>query len=267
MTPETTASLEHPPGETDDGSGDPRVRVQNLRKSYDETAVFQGLDFDVQPGEVFCIVGPSGCGKTTLLHLLAGLEEPDDGSVLFDGEPVTGADYRRGVVFQEPLLFPWRTVRENIELGPELRDTAISPDRTERLIDLIGLDGFEDSYPDELSGGMKQRVSLARTLANDPDLLLLDEPTAALDAITKRELQDELGRIVDELDLTAIYVTHDIEEAVYLGDRVAVLSDRPTRIKGIERIDLDDRDRANDRFVEKRATVLDLLESDPTDGT
>ncbi|MFB6146381.1 MAG: ABC transporter ATP-binding protein [Halobacteriaceae archaeon] len=254
-----------PPEQTGDvagasGSAATRVAVSDLQYAYGDLTVFSGLDFAVRDGEVFCLVGPSGCGKTTLLHLVAGLETPDGGEVRFEGDPVTGPDYRRGVVFQEPRLLPWRTVRENVELGPTLRGEDPSAAPTDRLLDLVGLDGVGDRYPSELSGGMAQRVSLARTLANDPDLLLLDEPTSALDAITKRELQAELRRIVDALDLTAVYVTHDIEEAVYLADRIGVLSERPSRIEGVVEVDLNERDRASEAFVEHRRAVLDLLD-------
>lgn len=160
------------------------IVASDLTKRYDETLVFDGLDLSVGPGEVCCLLGPSGCGKTTLLHLLAGLEDPTGGRVEIAGDPVTGPDYRWGVVFQDPLLYPWLSVRENVEIGPKLRGEEPDPDRIDELLELVGLDGFADADTSDLSGGMAQRASLARTLANDPEVLLLDEPFSALDALS-----------------------------------------------------------------------------------
>jgi ABC-type nitrate/sulfonate/bicarbonate transport system ATPase subunit len=237
------------------------IVASDLTKRYDETLVFDGLDLDVAPGEVCCLLGPSGCGKTTLLHLLAGLEEPTDGRVEIDGERVTGPDYRWGVVFQDPLLYPWLSVRENVEIGPKLRGEAPDPDHVDELLDLVGLDGFADADTSDLSGGMAQRASLARTLANDPDVLLLDEPFSALDQLTKMELQDELLRIVDELGVTAVFVTHDIDEAVYLGDRVAIMGQVPAGIEHVEPIDSETRSRDDEAFLEERAATFEHLEA------
>jgi len=261
-------SLESRRAATDDG-GDAfdappdaaPVVASDLTKRYDDTLVFDGLDLRVDPGEVCCLLGPSGCGKTTLLHLLAGLEDPTDGRVDIDGEAVTGPDYRWGVVFQDPLLYPWLSVRENVEIGPRLRGEEPDSDRVDDLLDLVGLDGVADADTSDLSGGMAQRASLARTLANEPEVLLLDEPFSALDQLTKTELQDELLRIVDELGVTAVFVTHDIDEAVYLGDRVAVMGPVPAGIEHVERIDSETRSRDDEAFLAERAATFERLEA------
>jgi len=237
------------------------IVASGLTKRYDETLVFDGLDLQVDPGEVCCLLGPSGCGKTTLLHLLAGLEDPTDGRVDIGGEAVTGPDYRWGVVFQDPLLYPWLSVRENVEVGPRLRGEEPDPDHVDELLELVGLDGFEDADTSDLSGGMAQRASLARTLANEPEVLLLDEPFSALDQLTKMELQDELLRIVDELGVTAVFVTHDIDEAVYLGDRVAIMGPVPAGVEHVERIDSETRSREDEAFLAERAATFERLEA------
>ena len=241
---------------TEDGAA---ITARSLTKRYEETLVFEGLDLSVDPGEVVCLLGPSGCGKTTLLHLLAGLEAPTEGHVEIGGDPVTGPDYRWGVVFQDPLLYPWLSVRENVEIGPKLRGEEPDSEHVTELIELVGLDGFEDADTASLSGGMAQRASLARTLANEPEVLLLDEPFSALDQLTKMQLQDELLRIVEELGVTAVFVTHDIDEAVYLGDRVAVMGKIPDGIRHTERIASETRSRENDAFLAERATLFDQL--------
>ncbi len=237
------------------------VTAHDLTKRYDETLVFDGLDLTVSPGEVCCLLGPSGCGKTTLLHLLAGLEDPTSGRIEIDGEPVTGPDYRWGVVFQDPLLYPWLTVRENVEIGPRLRGEEPDDEHVDELLELVGLEDVADADTSSLSGGMAQRASLVRTLANEPEVLLLDEPFSALDQLTKMDLQDELLRVVEELDVTAVFVTHDIDEAVYLGDRVAIMGAIPAGIEHVERIDSETRSRDDEAFLTERARTFERLEA------
>ena len=197
--------------------------------------------FSVAAGEFLCIVGPSGCGKSTLLDLLAGLGSPDEGQILIDGQPIRGPGPDRGIVFQQYALFPWKTAAGNVEFALE----AVGVDRRERrvrdreFLRLVGLTGFEDDYPHQLSGGMKQRVAIARALAGSPGILLMDEPFAALDAQTRETLQDELLRIWRETGTTIVFVTHGIEEAVYLGQRVLVMAARPGRVVDSIAIDID----------------------------
>ena len=199
-----------------------------------------GFDIDVEEGEFLSIVGPSGCGKSTFLNVLLGLTKPDSGEVLMHGKPIGGPGSDRAMVFQEFGLLPWRTVQHNIELGLELKKVPSEKRRTvaERLITLVGLTGFDQHYPHELSGGMKQRVGLARALATDPDVLLMDEPFAALDAQTRDLMQAELLRIWREARKTVLFVTHQIDEAIYLSDRVMVMTRRPGQAKRVFDIDL-----------------------------
>jgi len=246
---------------TEDASEKAVVEARDLTKRYGDTTVFESLNAEVRDGELLCLLGPSGCGKTTLLHLIAGLEEPTDGDVVFDGEKVEGPDYRRGVVFQDPHLYPWRTVRGNIEFGPDVRGEVPDEERVDDLIRMIGLEEFEDAKPSELSGGMAQRVSLARTLANDPELLLLDEPFSALDALTKMELQNELLDLMEDFEIVSVFVTHDIEEAVYLGDRVAVMGAEAEGIRKIVETGCE-RDRDSEGFSEKKREVFRLFEEE-----
>jgi NitT/TauT family transport system ATP-binding protein len=191
------------------------------------------FDLDVEEGEFLSIVGPSGCGKSTFLNILLGLLKPDSGELVMKGKAITAPGTDRAMVFQDFGLLPWRTVRHNIELGLELKKVPAAKRRTvaDRLAVLVGLSGFESHYPHELSGGMKQRVGLARALATDPDVLLMDEPFAALDAQTRDLMQVELLRIWREARKTVLFVTHQIDEAIYLSDRVMVMSKRPGRAK------------------------------------
>lgn len=216
----------------------PSLEVRSLSKAYAlrDGAPFeaiQSIDLTMTEGEFVTILGPSGCGKSSLLRIVAGLEPPSGGEVLFDGAAVDGPSWRRGMVFQEYALPPWKTVAQNVELGPKFR--GIPPkERAEiarRYITLVGLSGFEERYPRELSGGMRQRCALARTLANDPELLLMDEPFAAVDAQTREILQDELLAIWGQQRKMVLFVTHAIDEAVFLSDRVVVMSARPGVIK------------------------------------
>jgi NitT/TauT family transport system ATP-binding protein len=198
------------------------------------------VELQIADGEFLVIVGPSGCGKSTLLDMLAGLTQPTRGRILIDGTPITGPGTDRGIVFQQYALLPWRTARENVEFGLEAAKAG-RRERRERAgeyLDLVGLNGFEDSYPHQLSGGMKQRVAIARSLVTDPALLIMDEPFGALDALTRDSLQRQLAQIWERTGKTIVFVTHGIDEAVYLGQRVAVMSARPGRIKAIVDIPL-----------------------------
>lgn len=226
----------------------------------------ENLRLDVAPGEFLTLVGPSGSGKTTLLDLLAGLSRPTSGKVLVDGAEVAGPGKDRAVVFQQYALFPWRTASANVSIGLENKGLSRKQraEAASRYLDPVGLAGFEDRYPHELSGGMKQRVAIARSLAYEPDILLMDEPFAALDAQTREQLQDELLRIWKATGKTIVFITHGIDEAVYLGQRVAVLSARPGRLKAVVDIDIPDRDgdadvRSHPSFVEHRHQVWSLL--------
>jgi NitT/TauT family transport system ATP-binding protein len=212
------------------------LSIDNVYFSYGgKLPVFCGLELEVRPGEFLSIIGPSGCGKTTLLNLLSGFEGPETGSVRLRGEAICPEDPDLGYVFQRANLFPWLTAIENVEFG--LRMAGLHPEERRRralkYFELVGLKGFEDYLVMRLSGGMQQRVSLARALALEPTLLLMDEPFSALDAITRETMNDELLRIWDELGQTVVFITHEIEEAVYLSDRIVVLARPPA---GIARI-------------------------------
>lgn len=214
-------------------------KVFEDRKRGDVTAL-DGLDLQVGAREFLSIIGPSGCGKTTLLHVIAGLEKPTAGEILIDGAKSNGASSHCGIVFQDYALFPWRTVRENIEFGPKVCGVPKARRReiSEKYIELVGLRGFEEHYPNEISGGMKQRVAIARVLANDPDILLMDEPFAAVDALRREILQQEVLRLWHQTKKTVLFVTHNIDEAIFLADRVVVLAARPARVKDVVPIDL-----------------------------
>jgi len=218
-----------------------RVGIRYRRqRTGDELIAVDGVDLNVTQGEFVSIVGPSGCGKTTLLNAIDGLIPIASGSLLLDDHEITAPGPDRAMVFQQPSLLPWRTVMGNVIYGIEMQHRAGRESReiAKRLIDLVGLGGFADSWPSELSGGMQQRVNLARALATDPELLLLDEPFAALDAQTRETMQQELTRIWGETRKTAIFITHDIAEAVYLADRVVVFTARPGRVKLEVKIEL-----------------------------
>jgi NitT/TauT family transport system ATP-binding protein len=211
------------------------VRNEGKQRGAVQFTALDDVSFSVKLGEFLVVVGPSGCGKSTLLDLLAGLTTPTSGRILLDGKPITGPGMDRGVVFQQYALFPWRTALENVEFGLELRKLKPKERRevARGFLDLVGLSGFENRHPHELSGGMKQRVAIARSLAYDPDVLLMDEPFAALDQQTREILQGELARIWQTSKKTIIFITHGIDEAVCLGERVAIMTSRPGRIKTI----------------------------------
>lgn len=205
------------------------------RRGGGETVALERTSLSIAPGEFICIVGPSGCGKTTLLHCLDGLQTPTSGRILIDGREITAPGRDRAMVFQSASLMPWRTVLRNITYGLDLQGVALREalPRAQKMIELVGLVGFEDRHPGELSGGMQQRVNLARALVIDPEVILLDEPFAALDAQTRELMQTELLRVWDETKKTAVFITHQISEAVYLADRVVVMSARPGNVKAI----------------------------------
>jgi ABC-type nitrate/sulfonate/bicarbonate transport system ATPase subunit len=239
------------------------VTVRDLSKSFalngQRLNVLKNLSLDIRGGEALAIVGPSGCGKTTLLRVLAGLETPDTGGVLIDGHEVKGVGTERSIIFQEPRLLPWLTVLGNVSFGLTVRGVARaeSEERARRYIRLVGLAEFEAAYPRQLSGGMAQRVGIARALTVQPEILLLDEPLGALDAMTKLTMQEELARIWREEGVTLILVTHDLEEAIYLADRVLVLPKERGAVPRLIEVGLPrPRDRSEARFVEMRRRLM-----------
>jgi len=225
-----------------------KISFQQVRKEFvvrgegggpsDRFTALEDITLDVRPGEFLALVGPSGCGKSTLLDLLGGLTAPTSGRILLDGRPIEGPARDRGIVFQQYALFPWRTAAQNVEFGLDIAGLKAKQRReiARHYLDLVGLTAFADRYPHELSGGMKQRVAIARSLAYDPEVLLMDEPFAALDAQTRETLQGELLRIWRATGKTILFITHGIDEAVVLGQRVAVMTSRPGRIKHVVEI-------------------------------
>ena len=218
-------------------SAPPQVELKSLSLSYptlsgESIEALKDIDLVVQPGGFVCVVGPSGCGKSSLLHLLAGFLHPTCGEAIAEELPINGPDPRRGMVFQHPELYPWLTVYRNVEFGPRMRGIrgALLRERTERCLRMVRLWEFKEAYPYELSGGMQQRAAIARVLANDPHILLMDEPFGALDALTREHLQEELLGLWRQTGKTVIFVTHSVEEAVYLGTDVVVMTERPGRI-------------------------------------
>jgi ABC-type nitrate/sulfonate/bicarbonate transport system ATPase subunit len=245
-------------------AGEPKLSARHITMTFQRdgksTPVLDDVNMDVGQGEFLCIVGPSGCGKSTLLSTMAGFLSPTSGEVRIDGEAVSGPDPRRICVFQERGVFPWLTVEGNIDFG---LFALPRPERRRRIahyVKMVGLEGFEKAYPAELSGGMKQRVEVARALAVNPDMLFLDEPFGALDSITRLIMRSELLRIWGTERNTIIFVTHDIDEAVQLGDRVAVMSDRPAKIQQIVNIDISHpRDLSAPRYLELRNGIFKQL--------
>lgn len=242
------------------------LSIQNLSKRYsvkgNTLSVLESINLDVKPGEFISIVGSSGCGKSTLLRLIVGLDDQYDGDIFLDDHPIKGTSLDRGIVFQDHRLFPWLTVEQNISLG--LENTGLPVTEKQALIQehikLVGLTGFEKAYPYQLSGGMSQRAAIARGIVNRPEILLLDEPFGALDALTKVHLQIELQRIWQYEGITMILVTHDVEEAVFLGDRVVVMASSPGKIKHVVSVPLGHpRDRTHPEFVRIKQSVLDEI--------
>ncbi|CAM3679402.1 ABC transporter ATP-binding protein [Polaromonas hydrogenivorans] len=246
------------------------IEIKNLNKYYEVKGkplkVLENISLSIRPGEFISIVGSSGCGKSTLLRLLIGLESGYAGQILLDGKPINGTSLDRGIVFQEHRLFPWLTAEQNISLGLlNAPGTQAAKNKSvQEHINLVGLKGFEKAYPYQLSGGMSQRVAIARALVNRPEVLLLDEPFGALDALTRSHLQQELQRIWQAEGITAILVTHDVEEAVFLGDRIVVMQPRPGRIKRIVDVPLGrTRDRGSYDFAAIKDDVLSEFSHEP----
>ncbi|MVP02445.1 ABC transporter ATP-binding protein [Paenibacillus lutrae] len=243
-----------------------RIAIREVSRIFldtEEKAVtaLQNVNLDIHPGEFVSLIGPSGCGKSTLLRLIAGLDQPTSGDLLLDGEPIRHPHYTRGLVFQDPTLFPWKNVWDNVASGLEARGIVKElASEVDTYIELVGLKGFEKAYPHTLSGGMAQRAALARALVNHPKVLLLDEPLGALDAFTRMNLQDEMIRIWRERGTTMVFVTHDIDEAVYMSDRVIVMTPRPAEIREILEIRLPrPRQRNSPEFFRYRSEILEIL--------
>jgi NitT/TauT family transport system ATP-binding protein len=231
------------------------LEVRGLGRSFESEAgtvrALHDIDFSAHRRELLCLIGPSGCGKSTLVRVLAGLDEPTAGDVLLDGKPVRGPGPDRGMVFQAYTLFPWRTVLENVMFGLEVagKHEASAADEAMEWIEIVGLRGFAHAYPHELSGGMKQRVAIARALANRPRIMLMDEPFAALDAQTRAHMQSYLLELWKQIDITIVFVTHDLDEAVYLADRIVVLGTDPGHVREIVEVPLP-RPRTREHFVD-----------------
>ena len=247
----------------------PKVQIKDVKKIYEgrngQTVALNGANLDIYDNEFICVVGPSGCGKSTLLNIIAGLHDPTSGEVLVDGVKVEGTGVDRGVVFQQYALFPWLTVKKNVEFGLKLQKK--SPAECEEIamkyIKMVGLEKFTNSYPKELSGGMKQRVAIARAYAVNPSLLLMDEPFGALDAQTRTQLQTELLKTWEEEMKTCFFITHDVEEAILLSSRVVVMSARPGRIKEVIDIDIpyprDQESKMLPRFTELKNYIWNMV--------
>ena len=234
-----------------------KVRFRGISMNFGNVRVLDDINLDVAEGELVCLLGPSGCGKSTLLNIVGGFITPAAGTVTIDEERVVGPDPRRIFVFQERGVFPWLTVDENIAFGLLHATQSEKRERVAHYVQLVGLAGFEKSYPRELSGGMKQRLEVARALAVDPDVLYLDEPFGALDSITRLQMRRELLRIWHAEKKTILFVTHDIEESVQLADRVVVLSARPGRVRRIVDIDIPHpRDLSDPRYIALRDEIF-----------
>lgn len=242
-----------------------KLKIDNVYKEYQgrngKTVALNGVSLDIMENEFICVVGPSGCGKSTLLNIIAGLLEPTSGAAYLDGKQIEGTGVERGVVFQQYALFPWRTVIKNVMFGLEMKKTpkAEAEKIARKYIEAVGLKGFENSYPKELSGGMKQRVAIARAYAANPEVLLLDEPFGALDAQTRVQLQTELLNTWEQEKKTCFFITHDVDEAIILAQRVIIMSARPGRIKRIVNIDIPyprtQETKSDARFLELKAEI------------
>ncbi len=249
--------------------GEDQIHIRNLQKVYitdeSQTVVLEDFSLDIRKGELISIVGPSGCGKTTILRLIAGLIPPSGGTIYIGDRECSGPGADRGFVFQDFALFPWRSVRKNVEFGLEIAGVPKEErrERADKYLKIVGLEKFADSRIHELSGGMKQRVAIARALVTNPDVILMDEPFGALDAQTRNLMQAGLLKILDKTDQTIIFITHSVDEAVYLSDRIVVLTKRPAKIKEVISIDWPrPRDRASPEFTALRKRILEELESE-----
>ena len=237
-----------------------RAVSKTYRLENEPLPVLKNVTLDVRAGEFVSIVGASGCGKSTLLRLIVGLDNEYDGDIMLGARRIEGPGAERGLVFQEHRLFPWLTVRRNVGLGLEALDAAEADERIDEHIALVGLSDFEHAYPHQLSGGMAQRAAIARALVTRPDILLLDEPLGALDSLTRSYLQNELLRIWERERITMVMVTHDVEEAAYLSDKIVVMAPRPGRIKSVVPVPLDrPRRRASAEFADIKEQVFSLL--------
>jgi len=245
-------------------SDDVKVSLKNVSKVFGGLNVLDNISFDAFEGRFVCIVGPSGCGKTTLLKIIAGLEFPSSGSVLVDGQPPKPENYNIGFVFQEESLFPWRNVYGNIKFGLEIQEKSEDVNSiVEKMTKLVGLSGFEKYYPYQISGGMRKRVAIARALAVNPSILLMDEPFGDLDAQTRWIMHTELKSIHEKLRKTTIFVTHNVEEAVYLADEVIVLTKRPARVKETVSIELQEpRNKLSKEFARYRELIIGFLKDE-----
>lgn len=237
------------------------LEIKNLSKGFEikdkAFSVLEEINLSVSPGEFVSIVGTSGCGKSTLLRLIVGLGDKYQGNILLDGKRINGPSANRGIVFQEPRLLPWLTVEKNVGFGLDGKKSIDKKKIIQEHIDLVGLRGFEKTYPYQLSGGMAQRAAIARALVNKPEILLLDEPLGALDALTRMYMQEELEKIWKREGITTIMVTHDIEESIYLGDKVVIISCRPGKIKRIIPVPLArPRDRDSFEFIKIKEEIL-----------
>ena len=243
-----------------------KIQIENLSKVFGENeskkvVALDGITAEIPEGSFVSLIGPSGCGKTTLLRCIAGLETPTDGTVTVDGEKVTKPGSDRGFAFRQANLFPWLSIKDNISFGLRARGIYRQrKDDVQKFINLVGLKGFEKSFPHQLSGGMNQRASLARALVGHPKILLLDEPLGALDAFTRMTMQDEILRIRHENSMTMVMVTHDVDEAVYLSDYIIVMTPRPAKVEKIIKIEMSHpRARGQDVFLQYRTEILKIL--------
>ena len=256
--------------------GNIKLQVRGLSKIYEdngrEVVALKDVDLEVKESEFVMIVGPSGCGKTSLINIIGGLDEASSGEVLLDGKAVSGPGADRGMVFQGYSLFPWLTVQKNVEFGLKMKKVSAAEraEHARKYIGLVGLEGFEDALPRQLSGGMKQRVAIARTLANEPEVLLMDEPFGALDAQTRVVMQELLADISRRTGTTILFITHDIDEAVLLGDRIYVMSRRPGTVRDAITVDIPGERNHNSlvlpEFLETKKKIMDMLWQESQDA-